>query len=118
MTTIAPQSEEMLSRESETVAPVKDMTAGQDEFLTKIFGEYEFNRYGIYAILLIIVGCLAGSAVGLGAMESGFQIAVLIGFTMASLCSILAVAPMKYVLYLSLTSMAVSTIFIIINLIA
>jgi len=113
MTTIAPESEQ-----TETSAAVKDLTAGQDPFLTKLFGEYEFNRYGIYAILFILVGCLAGSAVGLGGLESSFQVAVLIGFTMASLCSMLGLAPMKYVLYLSMISMAVSTIFIIINLIA
>lgn len=67
--------------------------------MDKLVGDYKFNRYGIYAIALLLIGILAGVAVGLGAMNNPWQIALLIVPTMAALVMILGVAPMRILLW-------------------
>lgn len=71
----------------------------------KLLGNANFNRYGIISIVLLLVGCLGGVAVGMGAINSYAQLIPIVIFTMASLTTILAVSPMKYIL--SLSSLAV-----------
>src|SRR5690606_8943553 len=61
-----------------------------------IFSKYESQRYGIMSMLLLIVGCSAGIAVGVGALTQVFSLAVLAITTMAALSMMLAIAPLKY----------------------
>ena len=83
----------------------------------KILGDnIEINRYGIISTLLIIVGCLGGITVGLGAIESYLQLTLIVLTTMLSLSTILAVAPMKYILNLSAIAILVDVVLIIYNL--
>ncbi|MEX1003093.1 MAG: hypothetical protein WDZ35_13325 [Crocinitomicaceae bacterium] len=86
------------------------------KWLDNIFEDYEFNRYGIYAVLLLVVGCMAGIAVGVGAMSSSLQISLLVIPTMASLVMILAVAPMRPLIWVSLFAILVDIIMIVYNL--
>lgn len=76
--------------------------------LTFLFGDYEFNRFGISAMMLLIMVCAAGVAVGLGAMSSTFEIALLVFPTVITLSFIIGVAPMKLIIYGFFTSMAMS----------
>lgn len=94
----------------------KDKLAEQDAFLTKLFGEYEFNRYGIISMLLIAVVCLGGIAVAMGGMVNPFEIGLLVIPTLATLTFVLAVAPMRLILYTALISMSMSAIIIIYHL--
>ena len=75
----------------------------------------ERQRYGIMAMLVIIVGCAGGIAVGLGALTQVFSLAVLALTTMASLSMMLAIAPMKAIIYTSVIAIAVDIIIILIN---
>lgn len=76
--------------------------------LTLLFGNYEFNRFGLSAMMLLIMVCAAGIAVGLGAMTSTFEIALLVFPTVITLSFIIGVAPMKLIIYGFTTSIAMS----------
>lgn len=82
------------------------------------FEKYEKNRYGIISMLLLVVGCLAGIAVGLGALTQVFALSVLAITTMAALSMILAIAPMKYIIYTSAVAVIADIIIITYNFIA
>lgn len=61
----------------------------------KLFSESEFNRFGLICVILLIVGCLGGIAVGLGAINSVITLTLVVVPTMITLSMLLAVAPMK-----------------------
>lgn len=84
--------------------------------LDKIFYDAETNRYGIISLLLILVGCMGGGAVYTGGMESTAELILIVTSTMFSLSVILAVAPIKLILYSCITSVILSTVIIILNL--
>lgn len=88
------------------------------KWLDNLVGEIEFNRYGIYAIALLLIGILGGIPVGLGAMTSSLSIAILIIPTMASLTMILAVAPMRLLLWTVLVTCIIDFIMIIAMVVA
>ncbi len=93
-----------------------DTNVEHDAFLTKIFGEYEFNRFGIISMLLIFVVCIGGVAVAVGGLTSALQIGLLIVPTLATLSFILAVGPMRLILYTGITASTISTIIILLHL--
>lgn len=64
----------------------------------KLLSDSEFNRFGLIAVILTVVGCLGGIAVGLGAIENTVALTAVIIPTMATLSLLLAVAPMRYIL--------------------
>lgn len=84
----------------------------------KIFkGELEVNRFGLIAVLLLIVGCLGGITVGLGAIESTVQLTLVVVPTMTALTLLLAVAPMKYIMTASVIAIVIDLIILLINFI-
>lgn len=87
------------------------------KWLDFIVGEYDFNRYGIYAVALLLVGCLSGIAVGMGAMTNPIEIILLIVPTMAALVMIIGVAPMRILLWTCLIACAVDVIIIAYHLV-
>lgn len=82
----------------------------------KELNDLEFNRYGIIGMLFIVVGCLSGIAVGLGAMNSVAQLIMLVIPAMTVLSLILAVGPMKYIVRASVVSGAVSVLIMVYNI--
>ena len=88
-----------------------------DPFLTKLFGEYEFNRYGLIAVIILAVVCSGSVAVGLGAMSHPLQIAALIFPCVITVSLILAVMPMRTILYSAMVSVTISIILSIVNLV-
>ena len=85
-------------------------TTGSDE----IFGaNTEFNRYGLISVILLIVGCSGGIAVGLGAIGSVITITLVVIPTMTTLSLLLAVAPMKWILRAGIAATAINSFFII-----
>ena len=85
-------------------------------FIDKIFFDANLNRYGIMAILMITVGCLGGVAVGTGGIYSTFQLFLLAFSTMLSLTMMLAVAPMKWIIWTGIIAIIIDIIAIIFNL--
>lgn len=86
--------------------------------IDKIFFDANLNRYGIMAILMLVVGCLGGVAVGTGGLESTFQLFLLAFSTMFALSMMLAVAPMKLIIWSGLVAIAVDLIVITFNLLS
>lgn len=84
--------------------------------IDKLFFDANINRYGIMAILLLVVGSLSGIAVGLGAINSLFQLFLLAFTTMFSMSMMLAIAPMKWVIWSGLLAIVIDVILIIYNL--
>lgn len=56
------------------------------------------NRFGVIAIALLIVGCLGGVAMNLGAVSQTWSMVAVIIPTMLTLSLLLAVSPMKWIL--------------------
>ncbi len=69
--------------------------------------EAEFNRFGIISVVLLVVGCLGGITVGLGAIEHLWSLALVIIPTMTTLSLLLALAPMRYIVYATAVSVLV-----------
>ena len=84
-------------------------------FIDKIFYDHDINRYGIISMLLLVVGCGGGIAVGLSALDSTIQLIFLVVTTMAALSMILAVAPMKYIVYTSIFAVIVDIVILTVN---
>lgn len=66
--------------------------------LNGIFNGAEFNRFGLITIVLLIVGCLGGIAVGMGAINNTFTLAMVVFPTMTTLSLVLSVSPMKWII--------------------
>lgn len=93
-----------------------ESTAVDQSIWNKIFkGELEVNRFGLIAVLLLIIGCLGGVTVGLGAIESTVQLTLVVVPTMTALTLLLTVAPMKYIMTAS--AIAIDLLILLINFI-
>ena len=102
------QAEKSIEREYTKTATAKN----------KISFEYlQKNRYGLMVVLMLVVGCLAGIAVGVGALTQVFSLSLLALTTMAALCMMLAIAPIKVILYASGIAIITDVIIILVNLI-
>ena len=75
--------------------------------------ETEFNRFGLICVIITVVGCLGGIAVGLGAIQSTLALTAVILPTMATLSLLLAVAPMKQILIASSISVLIDILLIV-----
>lgn len=58
----------------------------------------EENRFGVISIALLIVGCLGGVTMNLGAVKETWSMIIVIIPTMLTLSLLLAVSPMKWIL--------------------
>jgi hypothetical protein len=78
-------------------------------------GGAEFNRYSILSAILLIVGCLGGLTVGLGAIDHTFQLILVVVPTMTTLSLLLALAPMKQILGIASATILIDIIILIVN---
>jgi hypothetical protein len=65
---------------------------------TGIYKGSEFNRFGLISLVILIIGCLGGIAVGLGAIESILSLSLILIPTMLTLSLLLSVSPMKWII--------------------
>ncbi len=65
---------------------------------TGIYKGTEFNRFGIISLVILVIGCLGGIAVGLGAIESVLSLTLILIPTMLTLSLLLSVSPMKWII--------------------
>lgn len=79
-------------------------TSGNQE--PQLMRTAEFNRFGLIFVILTIIGCLGGVAIGLGAIEHTFSLIAVVLPSMLTLSLLLAVAPMR--LILTTTTIAVT----------
>jgi hypothetical protein len=78
-----------------------------------LFEKAEFNRFGIICVVLTIVGCLGGIAIGLGAIEKYFTLTLVVVPTMATLSLLIAVAPMRSILIVASICLIIDLIMIL-----
>jgi hypothetical protein len=70
----------------------------------------EFNRFGLISFVLIVVGCLGGLTVGMGAIESTAALVTVVIPTMITLSLLLAVSPMKWIMSSAAIALSVDII--------
>ena len=75
--------------------------------------ESEYNRFGVIAVLILVVGCLGGITVGMGAIKDTWALILVILPTMLTLSLLLAVAPMKWIYRTASVSVAIDVLLII-----
>jgi hypothetical protein len=80
---------------------------------TTATNEMEFNRFGFISAIILLVGCLGGLTVGMGAIENTLALIAVIIPTMITLSFLLAVAPMLWILTAASTSVIVDLILIV-----
>ena len=78
-----------------------------------VLKESEFNRFGLISIILLVVGCVGGVAVGLGAIKYTGTLILCVVPTMTTLSLLLAVAPMKWIWRSAMLSLAIDFILLI-----
>ncbi|PWH84647.1 hypothetical protein [Brumimicrobium oceani] len=84
----------------------------------KFLGEnLEENRLGIISVVLLVIGCLGGMTVGLGAVHHTWQLFLVVLPTMLTLSFLIAVAPVKQILNLALITVIIDVIVMSINLV-
>lgn len=76
----------------------------------------EQQRFGLMVVLILVVGCLGGIAVGTGALTQLFPLIILAFSTMLALSMMLAVAPIKAIVYSSVAAIIADIVIIMINL--
>jgi len=85
-------------------------------FWDKLIPEMETNRYGTKAVVILIIGCLGGITVSLGAYDSWIQLSLLIMPIMVTLVLLLTVMPMKWVLNSMVLTIVIDLIVLIYNM--
>jgi len=78
-----------------------------------VLKESEFNRFGLISIILLVVGCVGGIAVGLGAIKYVFTLVLVVVPTMMTLSLLLAVAPMKWIWRGAIISVSIDVLLIL-----
>jgi hypothetical protein len=78
----------------------------------RMMEELEDNRYGWISVVILIVGCLGGMTVGLGAIGSTFALISIVVPTMLTLSLLLAVAPMRWIALSAITCICIDLVFL------
>ena len=85
----------------------------ENKALTRFFKNCEANRFGIIPVLLLIIACLGGITAAFATDGSTFQLGFVIFPTIVSLAFMLAVAPMKWVIWLSTSAVLIDILLFI-----
>jgi len=59
----------------------------------------EFNRFGIISMAILFIGCIGGFAASFGANGDPLKLGMIVFPTIIALALILAVSPMKLIIY-------------------
>lgn len=89
------------------------MSAQETTQETGIFKYAEENRFGVISFLLIFIGCIGAFTLSVGGLHNDATLIGLIVTTMATLSLMLAVQPMRYVIYGAVAALAVNIISLI-----
>lgn len=87
----------------------------ENSFWHKMMPDLEMNRYGVMSMVLLVVGCMGGVAVGLGAIDYTWQLIAIVIPTMLTLSLLLAVAEMKHIMNAMLVAVVIDLFIIVLN---
>lgn len=76
----------------------------------------EISRFGVIIGVILILGCLGGVAVGLGALNNTTHLILLIIPMMFSLSMLLAVAPMKWIVWPAIITLIIDVALILFHI--
>jgi hypothetical protein len=76
----------------------------------RILNVSEENRFGVICIALLVVGCLGGMTVGLGAINNVLALTIVVIPTMTTLSFLLAIAPMRWIYSAAIVSVIIDVI--------
>lgn len=86
----------------------------QDNAKTWTVNSLEETRFGLVPILITIVACMGGFAAAFGTNTyEVMRLALIVFPTMAVLTLILAVMPMKYIVYVSAVAVAIDVLLLL-----
>lgn len=106
--------ETTITKQQSINVSTKHETAKQ-EVLSTFWQKAEFNRYGIIAMVLTVLGCMGGFAASFGAGADIFKIALVAFPTILSLAFILGVMPMRLIVWSSSIAVLIDIILILIG---
>ncbi len=89
----------------------KEKTERKTNSVSGIWEQAESSRFGIIPILIVVIGCIGGLAAAFGAHGDPFRLSLVAFPTIIALALMLAVAPMRLIVY-------VSTLAIVLDLVA
>lgn len=90
-------------------------TVSQQNWLTRLEAQSEFNRYGITSMFFLLIGIFGGITIATSAYAHLWQITVIAMLTMLSLSLMLAVAPMKYILRVTAVTLLIDLLILMFN---
>ena len=76
----------------------------------RILNVSEENRFGVICIALLVVGCLGGMTVGLGAINNVLALTIVVIPTMTTLSFLLAIAPMRWIYSAAIVSVIIDVV--------
>ncbi|MBI3518253.1 MAG: hypothetical protein HY062_02705 [Bacteroidetes bacterium] len=74
-------------------------TTKQKNAVSPFWDALEFRRFGIISMLVVVLGCVGGMAASFGAGADALKLGLIALPTIISLALILAVAPMRAIVY-------------------
>ena len=77
---------------------------------SQFWSNLEDNRFGIIAMLVVIIGCSGGLSAAFGAQANTLQLALVAFPSIIALALVLAVAPMKGIIYVSVIALILDLI--------
>lgn len=96
-----------------TIESKKAITQTETNETTDFWSKLEFSRYGVISMLVLIIGCLGGISAAFGAHGSALELSLIAFPTIISLALILAVAPMRTIVYLCSVALVLDLIVLI-----
>jgi hypothetical protein len=88
-------------------------TKNQTTTHSSFWDSLEFNRFGIMPIVLLIIGCVGGIAASFGAGTDVIKLSVIAFPTIIALAFMLAVAPMRVIIWTSAIAVVLDLLVII-----
>jgi hypothetical protein len=79
----------------------------------KLIKNAEFNRFGLTFVILTVVGCLGGIAIGFGAINYTLSLIAVVLPSMLTLSLLIAVAPMRVILITTILAVTIDLLLII-----
>ena len=89
-------------------------TAAEAKLLSKFWQQVEFNRFGIISILLVVVAIMGGFAAAVTIQQSALKLAVVALSTAMVESFILAVMPMRTIIFSAIIAISLDILMMII----
>ena len=99
--------------QSKTIAETKQLS---NAAASSFWGDMERHRFGVIPIIAVIIGCMGGIAAAFGAEAETFKLALVAFSSILSLAFVLAVAPMRVIIYASVIALLLDIIVLVFNL--